>query len=254
MINRIIAVISICCLMSACGPSRHDIEYQKLETFLAANPVSEPVTPVNIASQYSKLDKLYFAVLAYQQDRYADAKILLAPYVEQNDADALFWHAKIIYASSIKNTPIAARMLLESIKQGNPYAMMAFSPEEAMCQRYFSSYCDEKYITMAQQIFAEQAQTTGDVRAVYYSKMLPVDYSVRVDAIIEAANNHYYYPLFDYAKLLFYDANQYELELRIKLLTYLAHHNFIPAIDSLKGHYSKQARVLKTKKIMSIIS
>ncbi|MGR5227353.1 hypothetical protein ACPV30_02395 [Photobacterium damselae] len=145
--------------------------------------------------------------------------------------------AKIIYRSSIKDTPKALALLKESAKT-NPYAAMALFPDNEQCQMYFPRECNEKWVEQAKILFSEDAKK-GDVRAIFYSKMLKEDHDVYVDAIIEAAKNHYYYPLVDYSNYILNDksSNVEMKNLALSLLNYARVNNFIPAIDSLIHFY-----------------
>ncbi|PSV31149.1 hypothetical protein C9J38_21370, partial [Photobacterium sp. GB-210] len=91
-----------------------------------------------------------------------------------------------------------------------------------------------KWVEKAQKLFAEQAKT-GDVRAVYYSTILKPDltHEQYINAIINAADNHYFYPLVEYSITLRESekSNQEMKELASDLLNYARFYNFVPAID-----------------------
>ncbi|HIF9293729.1 TPA: hypothetical protein ACX6Q7_001633 [Photobacterium damselae] len=148
--------------------------------------------------------------------------------------------AKIIYRSSIKDTPKALALLKESAKT-NPYAAMALFPDNDQCQMYFPSECSEKLVEQAKRLFSEDAKK-GDVRAIFYLKKLKEDHDVYVEAIIEAAKvyyYYYYYPLVDYSNYILNDksSNVEMKNLALSLLNYARLNNFIPAIDSLIHFY-----------------
>ncbi|HGO5290730.1 TPA: sel1 repeat family protein, partial [Photobacterium damselae subsp. damselae] len=100
----------------------------------------------------------------------AEAEEELQPLVEKGDPEAMFWIAKIIYRSSIKDTPKALALLKESAKT-NPYAAMALFPNNEQCQMYFPSECSEKWVEQAKKLFLEDAKN-GDVRAIFYKEKL----------------------------------------------------------------------------------
>ncbi|NVP02740.1 hypothetical protein HWA77_21245 [Photobacterium damselae subsp. damselae] len=224
-------------LISGCSeyiePQASDIAV--FERFLSEKP--NPTDDVNIASIYKEGDALFSPVLSIQRQKLAEAEEELKPLVEKGDPEAMFWMAKIIYRSSIKDTPKALSLLKESAKT-NPYAAMALFPDNDQCQMYFPRECNEKWVEQAKILFSEDAKK-GDVRATFYSKMLKEDHDVYVDAIIEAAKVHYYYPLVDYSNYILNDksSNVEMKNLALSLLNYARVNNFIPAIDSLIHFY-----------------
>ncbi|HIF9401479.1 TPA: hypothetical protein ACX6R7_001607 [Photobacterium damselae] len=225
-------------LISGCSeytePQESDIAV--FERFLSKKTVN-PTDDVNIASIYKEGDALFSSVLSIQRQKLAEAEEELKPLVEKGDPEAMFWMAKIIYRSSIKDTPKALSLLKESAKT-NPYAAMALFPDNDQCQMYFPRECNEKWVEQAKILFSEDAKK-GDVRATFYSKMLKEDHDVYVDAIIEAAKVHYYYPLVDYSNYILNDksSNVEMKNLALSLLNYARVNNFIPAIDSLIHFY-----------------
>ncbi|HIF9376465.1 TPA: hypothetical protein ACX6R4_000162 [Photobacterium damselae] len=188
---------------------------------------------INISSIYDKGDLLFEPVLAIQRKKLSEAEEELQPLVESGDPEAMFWMAKIIYRSSIKDTPKALALLKESAKT-NPYAAMALFPNNEQCQMYFPSECSEKWVEQAKKLFLEDAKN-GDVRAIFYKEKLKKEHSVYIDAIINAAKNNYFYPLVDYASQIINDSkSSQELNnLAIRLLVYAKEKNFVPAIESL---------------------
>ncbi|MFG0905509.1 SEL1-like repeat protein [Photobacterium damselae] len=225
-------------LISGCSeytePQESDIAI--FERFLSKKTVN-PTDDVNIASIYKEADALFSPVLSIQRRKLAEAEEELKPLVEKGDPEAMFWIAKIIYRSSIKDTPKALALLKESAKT-NPYAAMALFPDNEQCQMYFPSECSEKWVGQAKRLFSEDAKK-GDVRAVFYSEKLKEDHDVYVNSIIEAAKNHYYYPLVDYSNYILNDNKSTEemKNLALSLLNYARVNNFIPAIDSLIHFY-----------------
>ncbi|HIF9443907.1 TPA: hypothetical protein ACX6SI_000159 [Photobacterium damselae] len=221
-------------LISGCSeytePQESDIAV--FERFLSAKPVS-PTDDVNIASIYKEGDALFSPVLSIQRQKLAEAEEELQPLVEKGDPEAMFWMAKIIYRSSIKDTPKALALLKESAKT-NPYAAMALFPDNEQCQMYFPSECSEKWVEQAKRLFSEDAKK-GDIRAIFYSKMLKEDHDLYVEAIIDAANNSYYSPLIDYANsILLNDSRKNKMEsLAVQLLSYASSRDFVPALESL---------------------
>ncbi|HIF9249943.1 TPA: hypothetical protein ACX6RB_001011 [Photobacterium damselae] len=145
----------------------------------------------------------------------------------------MFWMAKIIYRSSIKDTPKALALLKESAKT-NPYAAMALSPDSKECKKYFGEQCQEKWVEQAKNLFKKESEQ-GNVRAVFYYKKLKKDHDVYVEAIIDAANKSYYYPLVDYANsILLNESRQNKMEdLAVQLLSYASSRDFVPALESL---------------------
>ncbi|MEF1220195.1 hypothetical protein REH76_20835, partial [Photobacterium damselae] len=158
-------------LISGCSeytePQESDIAV--FERFLSAKPVSS-TDDVNIASIYKEGDALFSPVLSIQRQKLAEAEEELQPLVEKGDPEAMFWMAKIIYRSSIKDTPKALN-LLQKAAENNPYAAMALFPDNRECQRYFNGFCEEKWIDKAKKLFTEQSKN-GDVRAEFYIEKL----------------------------------------------------------------------------------
>ncbi|MGI2798594.1 hypothetical protein ACRTC3_08300 [Photobacterium damselae] len=227
-------------LISGCPeytePQESDIAV--FERFLSAKPVSS-TDDVNIASIYKEGDALFSPVLSIQRQKLAEAEEELQPLVEKGDPEAMFWMAKIIYRSSIKDTPKALN-LLQKAAENNPYAAMALFPDNRECQRYFNGYCEDKWIDKAKKLFAEQSKN-GDVRAIFYSEKLKEDHDVYVNSIIEAAKNHYYYPLVDYSNYILNDNKSTEemKNMALSLLNIAIVNNFVPAIDALIFHIEK---------------
>ncbi|HIF9136322.1 TPA: hypothetical protein ACX6QO_000801 [Photobacterium damselae] len=227
-------------LISGCSeytePQESDIAV--FERFLSAKPVS-PTDDVNIASIYKEGDALFSPVLSIQRRKLAEAEEELQPLVEKGDPEAMFWMAKIIYRSSIKDTPKALALLKESAKT-NPYAAMALFPDNDQCQMYFPSECSEKWVEQAKRLFSEDAKK-GDVRAIFYMKKLKEDHDVYVEAIIEAANNRYYYPLVQYSNNILKNekSNNGMKELAVSLLKVASNNKFVPAIESLMNYKAK---------------
>ena len=240
----IISLVSL--LLMGCGdktkPQKSDIPL--FEEFLASNPISEVSSEIAIASIYKPGDALFNAVWGVQRRRWDIAEKELKPWVEKNDPEAMFWMASIIYGSSILDTPKAKRLFMESAKLGNPYAALFFSPKNNECQLYYSDVCSEEWVNKAQALFSEQAKK-GDIRGIYYSKVLNnPTHEEYVQAVIEAAENHYYYPLVEYANKTVrkHEPNKDMEKMAIKLLQYSRYHNFVPAIDSLSTNEYKNNR------------
>ncbi|HIF9230854.1 TPA: hypothetical protein ACX6QG_001089 [Photobacterium damselae] len=241
-------------LISGCSeytePQESDIAV--FERFLSAKPVS-PTDDVNIASIYKEGDALFSPVLSIQRQKLAEAEEELQPLVEKGDPEAMFWMAKIIYRSSIKDTPKALN-LLQKAAENNPYAAMALFPDNRECQRYFNGYCEDKWIDKAKKLFAEQSKN-GDVRAEFYLKKLKEDHDVYISAIIEAAENNYLYPITEYANKI-YRSKKYSQKmnaLAFDLLQYGRSKNFIPALEILMG-IEIQANGTDTSKIDKLVS
>ncbi|PSB76889.1 hypothetical protein C5F61_14790, partial [Photobacterium damselae subsp. damselae] len=184
-------------LISGCSeytePQESDIAV--FERFLSEKP--NPTDEVNIASIYKEGDALFSPVLSIQRQKLAEAEEELQPLVEKGDPEAMFWMAKIIYRSSIKDTPKALALLKESAKT-NPYAAMALFPDNRESQRYFNGFCEEKWIDKAKKLFTEQSKN-GDVRAEFYIEKLKRKHDIYISAIIKAAENNYLYPMVEYA-------------------------------------------------------
>ncbi|HIF9198933.1 TPA: hypothetical protein ACX6QC_000323 [Photobacterium damselae] len=227
-------------LISGCSeytePQESDIAV--FEKFLSEKTVN-PTDEVNIASIYKEGDALFSPVLSIQRQKLAEAEDELKPLVDKGNSEAMFWMAKIIYRSSIKDTPKALALLKESVKT-NPYAAMALFPDNEQCQMYFPSECSEKWVEQAKRLFSEDAKK-GDVRAVFYSEKLKEDHDVYVNSIIEAAKNHYYYPLVDYSNYILNDNKSTEemKNMALSLLNIARVNNFVPAIDALIFHIEK---------------
>ncbi|HIF9365265.1 TPA: hypothetical protein ACX6RZ_001206 [Photobacterium damselae] len=241
-------------LISGCSeytePQESDIAV--FERFLSAKPVSS-TDDVNIASIYKEGDALFSPVLSIQRQKLAEAEEELQPLVEKGDPEAMFWMAKIIYRSSIKDTPKALN-LLQKAAENNPYAAMSLFPDNRECQRYFNGYCEDKWIDKAKKLFAEQSKN-GDVRAEFYLKKLKEDHDVYISAIIEAAENNYLYPITEYANKI-YRSKKYSQKmnaLAFELLQYGRSKNFIPALEILMG-IEIQANGTDTSKIDKLVS
>ena len=240
----IISLVSL--LLMGCGdktkPQKSDIPL--FEEFLASNPISEVSSEIAIASIYKPGDALFNAVWGVQRRRWDIAEKELKPWVEKNDPEAMFWMATVIYRSSIYDTREALDLLQKSAKLGNPYAALFFSPKNNQCQLYYSDVCSEEWVNKAQMLFVEQAKK-GDVRGIYYSKVLNnPTHEEYVQAVIEAAKNHYYYPLVEYANKTArkHEPNKDMEKMAIKLLQYARYHNFAPAIDILRDKKFKNER------------
>ncbi|MHA6605367.1 hypothetical protein [Photobacterium damselae] len=184
-------------------------------------------------SVYKSNNPLFSPVLNIQRRKLLDAELQLEPLVKNGNPEAMFWMAKIIYRSSIKDTPKALALLKESAKT-NPYAAMALSPDSKECKKYFGEQCQEKWVEQAKNLFKKEAEQ-GNVRAVFYYKKLKKDHDIYIDAIIEAASNNYYYPLVDYANsiLLNESKNNKMEDLAVQLLSYASSRDFVPALESL---------------------
>ncbi|HIF9216736.1 TPA: hypothetical protein ACX6QF_002237 [Photobacterium damselae] len=241
-------------LISGCSeytePQESDIAV--FERFLSKKTVN-PTDNVNIASIYKEGDALFSPVLSIQRRKLAEAEEELQPLVEKGDPEAMFWMAKIIYRSSIKDTPKALALLKESAKT-NPYAAMALFPDNRECQRYFNGFCEDKWIDKAKKLFTEQSKN-GDVRAEFYLKKLKEDHDVYISAIIEAAENNYLYPITEYANKI-YRSKKYSQKmnaLAFELLQYGRSKNFIPALEILMG-IEIQENGTDTSKIDKLVS
>ncbi|MHA6609205.1 SEL1-like repeat protein [Photobacterium damselae] len=223
-------------LISGCSeytePQESDIAV--FERFLSAKPVSS-TDDVNIASIYKEGDALFSPVLSIQRQKLAEAEEELQPLVEKGDPEAMFWMAKIIYRSSIKDTPKALN-LLQKAAENNPYAAMALFPDNRECQRYFNGFCEEKWIDKAKKLFTEQSKN-GDVRAEFYIEKLKRKHDIYISAIIKAAGNNYLYPMVEYAEKVLLNSNSSSdmKKMAISLLRYGRERKFIPAIDMLMG-------------------
>ncbi|PSV50451.1 hypothetical protein [Photobacterium sp. GB-1] len=228
----------------ATTPQQADIAV--FEQFLSENPISSISPSIDVASIYMPGDPLFEGVLNIQRNLWGKAEKALKPLVDKNDPNALYWSALISYSGSIKSTPIARKMLLQSAKLGNPYAALFFAPDNHQCQMYFPNECSEQWVEKAQKLFAEQAKT-GDVRAVYYSVTLKPEltHEEYIDAIVQAAENYYYYPLVEYSNNIVKLSNpDKDLEtLGVKLLNYARFNNFVPAIDALGDYEAKNNRL-----------
>ncbi|PSV33987.1 hypothetical protein C9J46_21420, partial [Photobacterium sp. GB-36] len=198
------------------------------------------------ASIYQPGDPLFEGILNIQRKLWGKAEKTLQPLADKKNPEAMYWLATITYGSSIYDTPKAGKMLMEAAELGNPYAALFFSPDSRYCNMYFKKQCSEKWVEKAQKLFAEQAKT-GDVRAVYYSTILKPDltHEQYISAIINAAKNHYYYPLVEYSiTLRESEKSNHEMkELASDLLNYARFYNFVPAIDALMNHEGKHKRM-----------
>jgi hypothetical protein len=233
-------------LMSGCSeytePQESDISV--FEQFLSENPISTISPSIDIASIYQPGDSLFEGVLGIQRTQLDIAEKELTPLVEKRHPEAMFWLAKVIYRSGI-NDKYKALKLLKSAAQSYPYAAMALSSNDEQCQMYFPNECSDQWTEKAQELFAQQAKT-GDVRAIYYNIILKPDltHEQYINAIIKAADNHYFYPLVEYSNnIIKVNKPDKKLEvLAIKLLNYARFHNFVPAIDSLGSYEAKNNR------------
>ncbi|PSV20703.1 MULTISPECIES: hypothetical protein [unclassified Photobacterium] len=227
----------------ATTPQQADIAV--FEQFLSENPISSISSSIDVASIYMPGDPLFEGVLNIQRNLWGKAEKALKPLVDKNDPDALYWTALISYSGSIKSTPIARKMLIQSAELGNPYAALFFAPDNHQCQMYFPNDCSEKWVEKAQKLFAEKAKT-GDVRAVYYSTTLKPDLTHKeyIDAVIQSAEKHYYYPLVEYAnKIINEDKPNKNMEaMAVNLLNYARFNNFVPAIEGLIGNEVQSGR------------
>ncbi|KJG04574.1 hypothetical protein UB33_17900 [Photobacterium angustum] len=227
----------------ATTPQQADIAV--FEQFLSENPLSSISSSIDVASIYMPGDPLFESVLYIQRNLWAEAKKQLEPMAKSQNPDAKFWLASITWGTGIKNNPMAKKLYMESAEQGNPYAALFFSPKNDICQMYYSSECSEKWVGKAQKLFAEKAKT-GDVRAVYYSTTLKPDltHEKYIDAVIQSAEKHYYYPLVEYAnKIINEDKPNKNMEaMAVDLLNYARFNNFVPAIESLMSFEGKYQR------------
>ncbi|PSV52133.1 hypothetical protein [Photobacterium sp. GB-3] len=227
----------------ATTPQQADIAV--FEQFLSENPISSINPSIDIASIYQPGDPLFEGILNIQRKLWGKAEKTLQPLADKKNPEAMYWLATITYGSSIYDTPKAGKMLMEAAELGNPYAALFFSPDSRYCNMYFKKQCSEKWVEKAQKLFAEQAKT-GDVRAVYYSTILKPDltHEQYINAIINAADNHYFYPLVEYSNLIINEKNpDKDMEnIAVKLLNYAQFNNFIPAIDALMGYEGEKKR------------
>ncbi|EJN6960946.1 hypothetical protein NRD16_002831 [Photobacterium damselae] len=238
-------------LISGCSeytePQESDIAV--FERFLSEVTVSSDKNTINVASLYPPQDKLFDAVLAIQRNHWSKAIKELTPYAEKKDPDALFWLAQISYGSNPTENIKAGKMMLESAQLGNPYAALMFDPDNIICQRYFSRYCDKKWVSKAKNIFAKQAKK-GDVRAIFYTAKFKGDHDAYINAIIDAARKNHYYPIVDYSKEVL-DNKHSTASLKsiaFDLLTYAKNNNFVPAVDMLI-YYSERENKVDYRKI-----
>ncbi|HIF9107457.1 TPA: hypothetical protein ACX6SG_000649 [Photobacterium damselae] len=243
-------------LISGCSeytePQESDIAV--FERFLSEVTISSDKNTINVASLYQPQDKLFDAVLAIQRNHWSKAIKELTPYAEKKDPDALFWLAQISYGSNPTENIKAGKMMLESAQLGNPYAALMFSPNNITCQRYFSQYCDKKWVDKAKEIFSNQAKK-GDIRAIFYTKKFKGNHDVYINAIIDAAKNNYYYPIVEYANNILKnkELNEDSKLLAYKLLKYAKHNNFIPAFNSLIS-YEMKNRDENSKELQALLS
>ena len=212
-------------------PQEDDIKLFKHEISWGALPLNDNI---DISSIYKPGDLLFDAVLAIQRNHWSKAIKELTPYAEKKDPDALFWLAQISYGSNPTENIKAGKMMLESAQLGNPYAALMFNPDNIICKRYFSHYCDKKWVSKAKDIFSKQVEKS-DVRAIYYTEKFKEKHNDYINAVIYAANNNYYYPIVNYSKDILIDNNSTKKmkELAIELLNYAADNNFVPAYDLL---------------------
>ncbi|WP_052956239.1 SEL1-like repeat protein [Photobacterium angustum] len=228
----------------ATTPQQADIAV--FEQFLSENPISSINPSIDIASIYQPGDPLFEGVLNIQRKLWGKAEKTLQPLADKKNPEAMYWLATITYGSSIYDTPKAGKMLIEAAELGNPYAALFFSPDSRYCNMYFKNQCNEKWVEKAQKLFVEKAKT-GDVRAVYYSTILKPDltHEQYINAIINAADNHYYYPLVEYSNILRKsESSNHEMkEIAIELLNYARFYNFVPAIESLMKIEGKHKRM-----------
>ncbi|EAR57232.1 hypothetical protein SKA34_05730 [Photobacterium sp. SKA34] len=243
LIIALVSIITVGCT-EVTTPQQADIKVFK--KFLSENPISSVSPTVDIASIYHQGDPLFEGVLNIQRKLWGKAEKTLQPLADKKNPEAMYWLATITYGSSIYDTPKAGKMLMEAAELGNPYAALFFSPDSRYCNMYFKKQCSEKWVEKAQKLFAEQAKT-GDVRAVYYSTILKPDltHEQYINAIINAADNHYYYPLVEYSNILrkSESSNQEMKEIAIELLNYARFYNFVPAIESLMKIEGKHKRM-----------
>ncbi|KJF99850.1 hypothetical protein [Photobacterium angustum] len=241
LIVALVSIIAVGCT-EVKAPQQADITL--FEQFLSENPISSINPSIDIASIYQPGDPLFKAVLGIQRKRLDIAEKELTPLVKNKQPDAMFWLAKVIYRSGI-NDKAKAYDLLRVSAESYPYSAMALSSNDEQCQMYFPSKCSEKWTKKARSLFAEQAKT-GDVRAVYYNTTLNPDltHEQYINAIINAAKNHYYYPLVEYSNLIINEKNpDKDMEnIAVKLLNYAQFNNFIPAIDALMGYEGEKKR------------
>ncbi|PST99837.1 hypothetical protein [Photobacterium iliopiscarium] len=238
-------------LMSGCSEytEQQESDIAVFERFLSEVTISSDKNTINIASLYQPQDKLFDAVLAIQRNHWSKAIKELTPYAEKKDPDALFWLAQISYGSNPTENIKAGKMMLESAQLGNPYAALMFDPDNITCQRYFSRYCDKKWVSKAKNIFAKQAKK-GDVRAIFYTAKFKGDHDVYINAIIDAARQNYYYPIVDYSKEVLDDKHSTGSlkSIAFDLLTYAKNNNFVPAVDMLI-YYSERENKVDYRKI-----
>ena len=227
-------------------PQEDDIKLFKHEISWGALPLNDNI---DISSIYKPGDLLFDAVLAIQRNHWSKAIKELTPYAEKKDPDALFWLAQISYGSNPTENIKAGKMMLESAQLGNPYAALMFNPDNIICKRYFSHYCDKKWVSKAKDIFSKQVEKS-DVRAIYYSEKLKEDHDVYINAIIDAAKQNYYYSIVDYSKSVLDD--KYSTgslkSIAFDLLTYAKNNNFVPAVDMLI-YYSERENKVDYRKI-----
>lgn len=235
------------------------------QPFIDANINKKSDDPY-ISSTAKPGDKLYDTLVNIQHGRHDVAIKELEPLVEQGDAEAQFWMAKMIYRSSVKNIRPALNLYKKSAEQNNPFAYMMMSPGlvSSGCDAYFGERnCTMDNLGKAVELFKQRAQQ-GDLRAQYFLLgILKPDGSYVEDGtyaqkfhltesaetrqqylkdVIRFAEHHYYQPLMDYINtILIWDSNlrgykkisPQKTEMIESLLTIAANNNYIPAIDLL---------------------
>ncbi|MBD1564811.1 tetratricopeptide repeat protein [Vibrio sp. S12_S33] len=243
---RLILLLSVMVGLVACKPNPQD-DIALFQPFITENINQKSAAPY-ISSTVKPGDKMYDILVNIQHGDTKSAYEKLMILVDQNDYEAQFWVAKMIYQASVKSIPRAINLYELSANQGNPYAYYELSPLGKGCLAYFGERtCTEENLNKAIELFKPLAKQ-GDLRAQYFLlKQQQLDQSKETRAqyiqeVIRFSQAHYYQPLMDYVNtILIYSPSKGKSEaktpeqyqLAIDLLTVAANNNYIPAINKL---------------------
>ncbi|MBC5833150.1 tetratricopeptide repeat protein [Vibrio metschnikovii] len=147
---------------------------------------------------------MYEILVNIQHGKMDSAYDQLHQLVEQDDPEAMFWFAKMIYEASILSRPRAIDYYKISANQGYPYSFYELSPKGKGCLLYFGDkVCKQENLDKAIKGF-EQLAEQGDLRAQYFLlQQKQWDQSTKtreqyLNEVIRFAKAHYYQPLMDY--------------------------------------------------------
>ncbi|ELH0898781.1 tryptophanase [Vibrio cholerae] len=281
LIPRFVLLLSIVVGLMACKPNPQD-DIALFQPFITENINKKSADPY-ISSTVKPGDKMYDILVNIQHGKWSVAKSGLLVLIEEGNADAMLWYAKMILLDNNKRREVT-NLIFKSLTSGNPYAALAIAKNSLACAYLGSGSLDSQVVKSlgisdpnsarlctddnfqkAIELFKPLA-AQGDLRAQYFllqqqelekSKETRAQY---IQEVIRFSKNHYYQPLMDYVNtILIYSpsknksesktAEQYQLA--IDLLTIAANNNYIPAVNDL-AYYLNEISKEESERLINI--